>query len=204
MLEDRRLLSTVTDTSDSASDPNSLRYHILNDAAGSTIQFASSLAGETITLASALPSITKPLTIVGLGASQLTIDGSKVYSAMFTFTANATASISGLTIANSKSNLDYNNGGGINNAGSLTVSDCVLSTNYALDGGGIYFDGEYGGTLTVNNSVFSGNRAKRAAASITPEAAGRTHSPSPTAPSQETRQRVVNLRRPGYNHRHWL
>jgi len=145
---------TVTDTNDSGA--GSLRAAILAAAAGDTIQFASSLAGKTITLASTLPSITKPLTIVGLGASQLTIDDENRNSTVFTITANGTATISGLTITSSGLTLD---GGGIYNAGSLAVRDCVLSANDAVAGGGIYFDGEYGGTMTVTSSVFSGNSA---------------------------------------------
>jgi hypothetical protein len=96
-LEDRRLLSiwTVTNTNDSGAD--SLRYYISNAAAGDTIQFAGSLAGHTITLASTLPSITTPLTIVGLGASQLTIDGGNAYT-VFNVASNVTAAISGMTI----------------------------------------------------------------------------------------------------------
>ncbi len=84
---------TVSDTSDNASDTGSLRYCIANAAAADTIQFASSLAGKKITLASTLPSITKPLTIAGLGASQLTIDGGNAYAVLnLSRTANSTIS----------------------------------------------------------------------------------------------------------------
>ena len=62
-----------------------------------------------------------------------------------------------MTIANSNANLNFNDGGGINNSGNLAVNDCVLSANNANRGGGIYFDGEYGGTLKVVGSTFSGN-----------------------------------------------
>ena len=184
-LEDRRLLSVVTDISDSASDTGSLRYQILNDAAGSTIQFASSLAGKTITLTSSTLTISKALTITGLGASLLTIDGGNAYT-VFTLASNATATISGVTIAHGYTiygdgggirndgdltllgcNISDNqtlmgNGAGIYNDGNLTVSACTISGNSITStggpsGGGIYFEGDLGGSLTVFNCAFSNN-----------------------------------------------
>ena len=65
-----------------------------------------------------------------------------------------TATIAGLTIADGKSD---SNGGGIDNAGTLTVTNCTLSGNSAPQGGGIL--SEPGGTLTVTNSTLSGNSA---------------------------------------------
>ena len=47
-------------------------------------------------------------------------------------------------------------GGGIDNAGTLTVSQCSLSGNLAGDGGGIF---NFGGTLTINQCSLSGNSA---------------------------------------------
>ena len=151
--------------------------------AGDTIQFASNLAGKAITLGDALPNITKPLTITGLGASQLTINGGGAYT-VFDVASNVTAAISGMTITNGYST--YGDGGGIHNDGNLTISGCKISYNQTLmgegggiynslnltvsnctisniscvtggpSGGGIYFDGSYGGSSTVSNCV-SGN-----------------------------------------------
>ena len=173
----------VVNTNDSGA--GSLRYEMSVASAGDTIQFASNLAGKAITLANALPNITKPLTITGLGASQLTINGGGAYT-VFDVASNVTAAISGMTITNGYST--YGDGGGIHNDGNLTISGCNISNNQTLmgegggiynslnltvsnctisnnsigatggpSGGGIYFDGSYGGSLTVSNCVFSGN-----------------------------------------------
>ncbi len=67
--------------------------------------------------------------------------------------------ISDLTIADGKSTLG--NGGGVNNAGTLTLSYCTISgnsaTNASSDGGGIYNGAS--GTVTVSNSTLSSNQA---------------------------------------------
>jgi len=59
-------------------------------------------------------------------------------------------------------NLPTNNGGGISNAGSLTVSNSTISGNSADYGGGI--GGQ--GTLTVINSLITGNRSVHDGAGI--------------------------------------
>ena len=69
-LEDRWVPTAflVTDTSDSASDPNSLRFAIANlSAGGNTIDFAIAAPGshQTIDLTSALPQITQQVNIQG-------------------------------------------------------------------------------------------------------------------------------------------
>jgi hypothetical protein len=63
-----------------------------------------------------------------------------------------------LTVSNSmvNGNSTANTGGGIYNDGTLTVNNSTISDNAATDyGGGIFNDNA--GTLTVNNSTFSGN-----------------------------------------------
>ena len=60
-------------------------------------------------------------------------------------------------ISSTVSNNSAYGGGGIDNLGSLTTSDCAISSNSAATwGGGIY---NYQATLTVNTSTFSGNSA---------------------------------------------
>ena len=163
-LEDRRLLSTVTDSSDSASDPNSLRYQILNDAAGSTIQFDSSLAGQTIGLTNGVLEISKSLTIEGLGAGQLPVTvnaNSSVWSSVFQVDPSVTASISDLTITGGHTPVaGGGSGGGIYDQGNLTLANCTVSGNTAdSSGGGIYVDGSAGATLAVTGCTFSANGA---------------------------------------------
>jgi CSLREA domain-containing protein len=103
----------------------------------------------TITLTSALPTLTGNIGITGPGANVLTVSGDNSYR-VFTV-RGATASISGLTIANGY----YYDGGGIWNNGTLTVTDSTISGNSSVIGGGI-FNGS-GGTLTVTKSTFSNN-----------------------------------------------
>ena len=75
---------------------------------------------------------------------------------IFFIAAGAGVTLSNLTIAGGDTAFD---GGGIYNAGTLTVNNSTLSGNRADRGGGIYNAGGQGGTLTVNNSTFSGNSA---------------------------------------------
>ncbi|MGO8747426.1 MAG: beta strand repeat-containing protein [Thermoguttaceae bacterium] len=93
------------------------------------------------------------ITIVGPPAG-VTIAGdggglSPLFS-VFTVAANTTARLEGLTISDGYST----NGGGIDNSGVLTVTDCTISDNGATeDGGGIASSG----SLTVTDSTISGN-----------------------------------------------
>jgi predicted outer membrane repeat protein len=50
-------------------------------------------------------------------------------------------------------NLTNNNGGGIYNTGTLTINSSLISDNTAITGGGIYSNG----TLTITNSIISDN-----------------------------------------------
>ena len=115
-------------------------------------------SSSTINLESALPDLSATnIAIVGPGASSLIVErdpalpGTTPFS-VFVVDAGATVAISGLTIADG---LAYN-GGGIDNAGTLTVTNSTLSDNSANgDGGGIH----NAGTLTVTNSTLSDNSA---------------------------------------------
>jgi fibronectin-binding autotransporter adhesin len=152
-------LSTGQDSSGNVSLRSAIEAS--NSIGGSnTIQFDSSLNGQTITLSgSALPGISQNVTITGLGASNLAISGNK-QSEVFAVASGATVSISGLTIENG--NAASGVGGGIENVGTLTVNDSTLSGNSASEGGGIYNDG----TLTVSDSTFADNSASEAGAGI--------------------------------------
>jgi uncharacterized repeat protein (TIGR03803 family) len=121
------------------------------------ITFASSLAGAKIVLTSRL------LELSGLG--RITIDGSSLSTPITISGNNATrvfqidtgvyAEIANVAITAGQ--IANGNGGGIDNYGTLTVSDCTLSGNSAEFGGGIYNDTN--GTLTVSSSTLSGNSA---------------------------------------------
>ena len=144
----------VTNTADSGS--GSLRQAILDaNAIGvpSTIEFAASLDGQTITLNdSALPGIRQNVTITGPGASNLAISGND-QSGVFTIDAGAQASIDGLTIQDGNAGSD--GGGAIENLGILTVSNCALTDNTAASGGAV----SNSGTLTVSNCTLANNTA---------------------------------------------
>jgi CSLREA domain-containing protein/uncharacterized repeat protein (TIGR02543 family) len=143
-----------------ASSNCTLRDAILAADAGNggmgAITFASGLTG-TITLTSALPALSGQITITGPGASNLTISGgnSQTVGSIFTVNNLAVVGFSGITIANG--NNATGSGGGIANAGTLTLSNSTVSGNSAPGngGGGIYSSG----TLVVSGSSISGNTA---------------------------------------------
>ena len=130
----------------------SLRDAIASASAGDTINF--SVRGA-ITLSSGALSIRKNLTISGPGASNLAIGGNN--SRVFTIAdfGTATVVISALTIRNGRTD---DSGGGIFNGGNLTLTDSVVSGNYAPNTGGGIYNGN-SGTLTLSNRIVSGNSA---------------------------------------------
>jgi hypothetical protein len=162
-LEARWVPSTLTVTTTADSGPGSLRADIAAAHKGDTINFAPSLVGQTITLTSGELLIKQNLTITGPGASQLTISGDKL-SRVFELSSKTkpTVSISGLTLDNGvgifaagSSNTDDGEGGAIRNEGTLTISNSILSGNAAPAGGAINNDG----TLTVIGCTLTGNSA---------------------------------------------
>jgi len=167
-LEDRWLPSTLTVTNNLDSGPGSLRAEIAAAHNNDKIVFAPSLDDQTITLTSGSLDIhkVKNLTIQGPGAGHLTVSGSRS-ATVFLIEANATnITLSGLTISGGQGNagnpyyVNQGDGGGIYNAGTLTVSGCTLTDNHGSAGGfpsalggGIYNVG----MLTVTGSTLSGN-----------------------------------------------
>jgi hypothetical protein len=117
----------------------------------------------TITLTSALPSLTKSVTITGPGAANLTISGNDLYRVFFV-TNGATVSISDLTIAHGKSsggnggNSDSAGGGGggagmgaglfVSGSSSVTATNVTFSSNSVSGGtGGVAsVSGSFGGS----------------------------------------------------------
>jgi hypothetical protein len=144
-------------------DVKTLSQSIQNQISGAlhagktdTIQFDPTKVTGAITLGGtqlelSLPSSTAAVTIDG-GAAGVTVDGNQA-SRIFRVDKGVQASLEDLTLKHGSAGF----GGGIDNFGTLTVSNCTLSGNSATDhdGGGIYNDG----TLTVSNSTLSGNSA---------------------------------------------
>jgi hypothetical protein len=157
VLEDRTLLSTylvdhLADDGVGSGTSGSLRYCITNAVDGDAITFG---VTGTINLTGALPGLGHNISINGPGANLMTLNGGHAFSVW------ATVAISGLTIANGRGVDDVgywygHPGGGIFNAGTLSVSNCVLSANVADLGGGIF---NYDGQLTVTNCTLTGNEA---------------------------------------------
>jgi CSLREA domain-containing protein len=106
---------------------------------------------KTINLTATLPTIGKNITISGPGANLLTVrrDTGGDYR-IFSVNPTATASFSGLTIANGKNGF----GGGISNSGTLTIDRCTLTGNVGTTNGGAI---QNNGALVVTNSTISGN-----------------------------------------------
>ena len=155
---------TVTNANDSGA--GSLREAIANAAAGDTIVFDPALTGGTITLTSGQLAINTRLTIQGLGASALTVRGNNA-SRVFEIGTSGIVTLTGLTIADGYvSNL---RGGGISNAGLLTLDNCIVTRNQIgglllgirrYGGNGIYNSG----TLTITHSTISDNTHQNNAA----------------------------------------
>jgi hypothetical protein len=125
-LEARALLSTLVVTSTNNAGPGSLRQAITTAPSGSTILFANSLKGATITLTSGVLSINQNLNIDGPGAGRLAVSGGGT-SQVFDVASGANVTIAGLTITGGVSTSGF--GGGIVNSGNLTLAGTVVTDN---------------------------------------------------------------------------
>jgi predicted outer membrane repeat protein len=162
-MEDRWLPSTLSVTSplDDGSS-GTLRATIAAAARGDTINFDSSLNGQTITLNGSELLINKPLNIQGPGADQLAISGNHLSRVFESYGSPVT--LAGLTIEYGNSGFSGNygpltegRGGGIYSEGALTVSNCVFSGNSSATSGGAI--AEVNLPLTLTGCIFSGNTA---------------------------------------------
>jgi hypothetical protein len=139
-----------------------------------TVSFDTSLASGTITLTAGELLLSRSVTITGPSGG-LTVSGNNA-SRVFEVAAGVTANLSGLTIANGLvSSSSMARGGGILNAGSLSLTDCTLSNNQAAvsltgtgsedvsaQGGGIASTG----SLSLIRCTLSGNSATLAAGNL--------------------------------------
>ena len=127
-------------------------YYARADSPGSTITFDDALDGATITLSGTSLWIDKALAVDASALTSLTIDGDDT-SNVFSVVAGDEVELRGLTVTGG-STIDA--GGGVYNAGVLTLTDCILVGNTARAGGGIFNSG----TLTVTAGTLSGNAAQ--------------------------------------------
>ncbi len=111
-------------------------------ASGDTIQIAAATYQENL-------SIPFNLALNGVKAATTIIDGSNSAN-VFTVGAGISLRLSNLTI---KNGVGYSGGGGVYNAGTLTVNRSNFYVNTALSGGAIFNTG----TAIISNTNFSGN-----------------------------------------------
>lgn len=137
MLEERRLMAAFIVTS--VLDDNSggtLREAIAAanaNADADTIDFDSSLSGAAITLTAGELGISEDLAITGpAGGVSVVRDSASGDFRIFNVAAATTVSMEGLTISNGRAAT----GGGIENAGTLTLTDCTVSENSGDNSGG--------------------------------------------------------------------
>jgi hypothetical protein len=153
--------ATLVVTSTADSGPGSLRNTIDAANPGDTIEFSSSIWGQSIILTSGELLLVKDVIISGPGPTQMHVTRSAAAPAfrIFDIVPGLTVTIRGLTISNGLTNV---RGGAIRNISSvLFVNDCVLIGNSAQNGGGIYSgsNGDLECFLGVEDSTFEGNSA---------------------------------------------
>ncbi len=170
-LENRTLLSgsptiytvdLTTDTGTGSDNKGDLLYCITQanantNAAGSEIEFDPTVfqvaTQQSITLSATLDLLETagPEVIDGPGASDLKITGNDTVQ-VFSVSSDTTATLSGLTIWGGMTNQD---GGGIDNLGTVTVTSCTFNSNTGSAGGGVANDG----MMTITNSTLVNNSA---------------------------------------------
>jgi hypothetical protein len=166
------LVTSTAGTLDAGTLPTAVEWANVSTNANdsttpNTIIFDTSASGafataQTITLSTTFGSLsftntTTSEVIDGPGASLLTISGGGAVQVFSVTAAKVTATISGLTITDGSAT----SGSAIENAGSLTLSYCILSRNSASSGGaGGTIDNT--GTLTVSNTTITDNSAYNA------------------------------------------
>ena len=170
--------ATLTVTNADDDGPGSLREAIYLASNGDEIQFDAGLAGTPIILTGGELLIDKDLTITGLGQQQITLDGNAT-SRIVRIAEQAAVTLSMLTIRNGfqqeivdgpYGDAVIAEGGGIYNAGTLTLNDssvegntissnvcapsyCILQ-GISVKGGGIFNSG----TAVLNRCAINDNR----------------------------------------------
>lgn len=156
--------ATLTVTNIADSGPGTLRTLIASANSGDTLNFATELSGQTITLTSGQLKLTNA---VNIDASSLSIGvgvSGNNSSRIFEVATGAVVNLSALTIQNGYAptgNNPTNCGGGILNRGLLTLTNCTLLGNRAIQGslpagGGI--ENVSTATLTLQNCLVRSNQ----------------------------------------------
>ena len=154
-LEGRVVLSTLTVTTNSDTGAGSLRTEINLAKSGDTIVFAPGMAGKEDTEIYGELTIRKDLTIQGPG--NFVIYGLRSHRVLEVL-AGTHVAISGLSFeggATSPGQDNNSEGDGVLNLGTMTLTNCTVSQNTATYGGGI----DNAGTLSIAGSSVTGNSA---------------------------------------------
>ena len=126
-----------------------------NESAGAdTITFANNVRGK-LTLQSQLPIISDALTIQGAGAKALAVDGGGA-TRLLQIGSKISVTINDLTLSGGKYLPDDGRGGAILNEGNLRLNQVAVSNNRGVEGGGI---ANLNGVLTMTDCLLSGNEA---------------------------------------------
>jgi hypothetical protein len=151
--EPSTIVSTRSDNSTNTDGLISLREAIAAanaNADQSTITFdptvfgaAQTVANRTITVTTALPTITQPVSITGTDGGVIVSASEKTFS-IFTVVEGGSAIFNRLTISNGSNGIRNNNG-------AITVSNCLLTGHTT----GIFTS--FGAPVTVSNSTFVSN-----------------------------------------------
>ncbi len=150
---------TVSTKIDAAGMPGSLRYIVSKAGSGDTINFSS--GGSDLASAIALK---KNVTIEGTATIRQTGTGR-----VFSIPAGVTVALKKITISGGKGE---RSGGGVYSEGELTMTDCTVSGNSAVEGAGI-FSGSWSqatqtriGTLTMTGCTIENNTASQSGGGI--------------------------------------
>jgi len=146
---DRFISTSGVDTGDCSTNPcRTLAYAIDQADDGDTIMLSSGIFPTNV-------SIDKNLTIQGIGMDLTTLDGSDLYRVLL-IQSSAEVILSDLAIMHGNSWLSSNNdGAGVYNEGTLTLSKVIISNNQADAGGGIFTEG----SLFMTDCILSYNTA---------------------------------------------
>jgi hypothetical protein len=168
---DALVIRNVTKSEDSETTEGTLRYWVKNALQADIIAFSG--AGTTVNLTSTL-TLNKGLVLAGpatitqtgsgcvfsipsgtsIGMSKLTIASGKGTSYGGGVTNAGTLTMNGCTVRNSSSS---GSGGGVWNEGTLTMKDCTIENNDCMYAGGGVGNNH---TLTMENCTVSGNTSK--------------------------------------------
>ena len=146
---------TFTVTTLRATGPGSLATSIAlaNTNAGAQIVFA---VQGTITNINSFPTITNNLSIIGPSNDSVTISGGGTLP-IFTIASGGAVTLSNLNLINGSTT---SGGAAVNNAGVMSIANCLFSNNFATSGGAI----SNAGTMTIAASVFASNQASNGGA----------------------------------------